>query len=290
MNLTKTIEEEYAEITEKPLDTVKQMHQKNLSDLLEIYENFLHKEDELFKKNPFLNSNQMYSALQELFEEKKKDPSFIYDQEDITSFCFALEKYQTNGFFTSSGIFLSFLINTHFEKTDTKKEYSLFTEHLEKKVNYLAFKNKGAHIFIRGDAGFYLADYMERGSVTITGSTFEPSDYFRGGLILRNTEKKKVVMIAIDGEKTTLCCEKSEVDNIIDGTTNSELVMNDSIPNRSHYLDKDTLVYGMSFSPKICNDFMNGKTILIHSKEKKSILAARLQNKEIIYAPFDETD
>ncbi len=81
-----------------------------------------------------------------------------------------MNRYQLN---LLLGSFLSALVNIHYEQTQRKETYLLFTteevDDFEDANRHLGFRNNGANILINGNAGDYLGEEMISGKITVLG-------------------------------------------------------------------------------------------------------------------------
>ncbi len=185
MNLTESIEKEYASIKETEIkllpnkNDAKQMHL-----LTEAYASWLKEAGFNALLNRSYEKNLRYEdAINRLRKIKK-----TYSSEQIVQFCSLLNGYQSQKLFSVTGFFLSALINMHYaavhKTAQENKEYILFTEHLEKKIDYIGYLANGAHIHIVGDAGLFLGKDMKSGRITILGNTgSSPGFGMNGGAI-----------------------------------------------------------------------------------------------------------
>ncbi len=289
MNLTKVILEEYVQVKEIEFNSIKQNQEKTVSTLLEVYENWLNEEATMWENETQITPDKSYQRTHELFTKnglttENGNLSLIYAEEDITSFCFAIEKYQKpedqrSKFFMRTGLFLSCLINTHFERTHTEKEYTLITEHLEEEIQFLGYENNGANIFIKGNAGLYLGDGMKNGFIRMEGNYhYAVSVRLKGGCIHLQNEKRDVLYFAINKKTNILCWNKSQPDDI-------QKEFEYSYPEETYR--GEFVLNGMSYSPDIYEKFMQGESILVKQQFGK-IKSVCLQNKKIIVKKIDE--
>ncbi len=159
MKLTQIIEEEYKEISGRKKNIIKKIYSKALKNLLEYYEqvNLLHLLADSFP------DEQFQCGLKSLFQ---KNP---WTREEITEFSYALTSFQEKKYFQLSGVFLTEMVNVHYEKTKTKKTYIIPTIHLDKKLSHLGKELRGAHLHIEGSAGEECGQNMHKGLLVISG-------------------------------------------------------------------------------------------------------------------------
>ncbi len=159
MNLTKTIQESYEQVDRKPITEI---HTSEYTyKILDAYKSFLALHNGHDNPTNFINNLQSHIGT-------INRP--IYTQQDITEFCFQLVQFESNNSFYSSGIFLSKLINDHYDRTHEKKEYVLVTDHLQKKMHYLCEENNGANIRVQGSVDAFFAARMKKGNIILEGN------------------------------------------------------------------------------------------------------------------------
>ncbi len=93
-----------------------------------------------------------------------------YTQKDITTFCLSLPLLEKKIDISDVGVFLSTLVNNHYEKTKETKPYILITQLLETKLQYLGWHTRGAEIEIIGDAGNNVGMEMVSGKIVVKGN------------------------------------------------------------------------------------------------------------------------
>ncbi len=192
MKLTQTIESEYANVQGNYLIKYpKEKRSNTIKNILRTYKDWLfhsikNEEIKQIESQEIFDIACYYSAQGFLLGRCKK-----YLQSDITEVSIAIKEYEDETDFNKSGIFLTCLINNHFQKTKTKKEYILITEHLEKRIDEIGFKNNGATIKIIGNVGDYLGEYMTDGEIILEGNSQKDTGCnMQGGVIyVRNSEE-----------------------------------------------------------------------------------------------------
>ncbi len=174
MNLTKITNEEYESIAEKKEKTIFHSLDKNVSALLKLYEIWLMKLDEKKCRSAYFAKCTLSRILEDIQNKDKQVyetyTDLLYSPEDITNLCFAMIPYASRrNYFFYSGVFLSELVNQHYEKTKSEEEYKIITEHFPMQIAYLAEHTNGANVCITGNVSNNLATEMKGGKVTLAG-------------------------------------------------------------------------------------------------------------------------
>ncbi len=208
MNLTKTIETEYASITpEKVAELKARPFPKEFPRALHTLLNEVCPQDDTFEGDSIIHDYTVSLAMIKVL-------SFDYTPEDITAFSLALSPFEEHEFFSRSGIFLSALINLHQEKTKTTKPYVLVTDYLEKKIDNLCIKNSESNIQIIGDCGYHCGFKMESGTIIVEGSTGYGVGHkmYSGNIEIKKNTKKIGGQDYFSGGKITVYGDKPEID------------------------------------------------------------------------------
>ena len=175
MKLEKIIGENYEDIKSNVVETLKKNKDTQVETLLKLYAQWLNNSS---SQNRMLK--KFYEEAQELLNEK----NISYNQEDITNFSIRLSSFEKEKGFAYSGIFLSVLINNHYECTKTKETYTLILSHISVPLHRIGAETNGAHIFVEGNCGEELGYGMISGSITLDGNCDLAAGYFmRGGAI-----------------------------------------------------------------------------------------------------------
>ncbi len=190
MKLTQTIEDEYKDVEGKDILQPNNANSKHLSKISEAY-CFLLKEYEEFQRNP----NKLEMSIKKFHDNLINKLYFYagdYTREDILAFNFSLLDFQSESNFSITGLFLSALVNKHYQQhfndiTDTKTPYFLRTDIFSKRIDYVGCFLNGAHLIIEGsvhhDAGFC----MQQGKLEINGNTYNYcGNNMMGGLLVVN--------------------------------------------------------------------------------------------------------
>ena len=171
-----------SEIMEKEYETLSQINQKDVlkkkdivSHLLDVTRNLF---EQLIRRSESWEIMEIYKSMNSYLKNKLQKAEEI-TPERITEFSVRLAELQNEILFEKSGTILSALINFHYENTHYKEEYIIVTNHLEKKVDYLAFNLKG-NMRIRGDSHDFFAVEMEKGSIIVEGNVNEIMYHFSG--------------------------------------------------------------------------------------------------------------
>ncbi len=188
MKLTDIVNEEYKDIRHDTADSIKMKGSLTNEKITKMYASFLKTIDE---KNCGIRGLEDYKTARDLLLDEK----ILYEPEDITLFCFVLQEYQENEYFNASGLFLSALINVHYEQTTFKGEYLLhlgFSDNEDTEIDCLGIKNAGAHIHVVGNVGYFLGEKMERGTIQVDGnaSCNLGNLMFGGEVYIKNAGKK----------------------------------------------------------------------------------------------------
>ncbi len=188
MKLNDIIDENYEHVSPEEIKQVNNINQGVVSDLLAIFQSEYEKDAQIPK-----NYTRLDLSLYSQFSNALEQATLIYTPEDITTFSVCLHEFETMPILEKAGAMLSALINYHYKKTKTEErvekregegeqkrkeeewekeeeKYLLVTSHLEKRLDYLGWKNDGAHIRIRGDVGDGAGAQMKNGSLIIEGS------------------------------------------------------------------------------------------------------------------------
>ncbi len=175
MKLEKIINEQYKDVESVVVETLKKKNNEQVETLLEMYTQWLNITslgDRMLKK--------FYEKAHELINEK----SSSHSQEDITTFSILLDSFEKENNFAYSGIFLSALINNHYDRTKTEEEYKLILSHIHTPLHRIGMKTNGAHIFVEGNCGEEVANGMSSGTITLDGNCELGAGYFmKGGTI-----------------------------------------------------------------------------------------------------------
>ncbi len=115
--------------------------------------------DNLFDKyEQWLSEQKGYDHAVELIKKTK------YTSKDIREFSMLIKKYECNELFSSSGFFLSALINQC-----RNKYFEIITGHLTKEIDWIGFFNI-KHVVVIGSVGEASCAYMKKGEVNIEGN------------------------------------------------------------------------------------------------------------------------
>ncbi len=164
MKITEIIDEEYADATKKDGEQIALT--KTSKTFQEIHKLYLFWLEDSYADWGFDPWSCFYA--EKMLTENRKEE--LYSMEDITNFCFAIKKFEEHKKFKESGAFLSALINVHYEKTKSSKEYILVTEHLQIPLDELCSYTKGANILVQGNGGTNACNQIKKGRIHFTGS------------------------------------------------------------------------------------------------------------------------
>ncbi len=173
MKLTETLEREYEQVAQNTVQVIQEKETPCFSQIKVAYEKWLSNHEHI---EQYFHSKE---GLEPIFSKYLQREKYPYTREDIEHFSLELEKYQDKISFTRSGLFLSKLIDEHFRYLKEKEEhssknnvdtYTIFTNTLDKKLDYLCVHNPGAHINIIGSVGSHACYKMKNGLVTISES------------------------------------------------------------------------------------------------------------------------
>ncbi|MFH0737046.1 MAG: hypothetical protein V1827_01120 [Candidatus Micrarchaeota archaeon] len=91
----------------------------------------------------------------------------LFGPKDVAAFSLAMKEFEDDPNFSSkAGSFLSVLI-----RLGPKGKYTIYTNHLDKKINWLGRHNrKGRTIIVQGDVGDGIGDKMSGGKIIIHGN------------------------------------------------------------------------------------------------------------------------
>ena len=194
MKLTEQIEKEYGQIEKKEIKDInvpKSLNlQKtlNIDTLLDLY--VLMQQDTLFERKPIFrntrsdtseDTDNCYHYIEEQIRHRVINKTLSYTPEDITSLSFQVTRTKSEHTISQLGLFLSALINENFRRKkreslyfiyapDEEKFADTFTDPFIPRVDFLGYKNNGAHILIIGAVGNGLCKKMSKGNITLDGT------------------------------------------------------------------------------------------------------------------------
>ncbi len=175
MKLEETIQMEYADLTKADQQII--TNSKNVETILSIYK----------KYSPEMIQYEA-RAIKTIFDEKINQELKKYTKEDISAaslhFFSAEEKFSANQH-KLIGIFLTELIQMHYEKMQSSEKYVLFTSDKTNCVSFLGFELNGPHIRVIGNCGSLTCCNMKKGLVEVTGTVLsEAGAYMQGGTLV----------------------------------------------------------------------------------------------------------
>ncbi len=171
MNLKDIVGTEYSEITNKKTKNIQTVNEEHF--LLTF---FLEKCNSQTENTYHFDENKydfLKKAIQNTFiKSDVKNSTIGYIRDDILLFSLLLSKIERdiNLNLSHAGLFLSALINSHYKKTKDAKPYTIVTENLQTKIDYLCFKNVGASVEINGSTGSALGYEMSSGNILVKGN------------------------------------------------------------------------------------------------------------------------
>ncbi len=173
MKLDNLLEKEYQNIHNKEISKIS--HTDNSSAIIELYEKFV--ENENIKNN----THDAYLLAKKMIE----DFSCTYTIEDITLASFAIiEDITSNIVDNYTGIFLTSLIQVHYDRNQTKDSYLLITDPNKRVLHTFGYELNGPSIQIQGSIGFYLGLRLQSGLITVFGNvSSECGTQMKGGTI-----------------------------------------------------------------------------------------------------------
>ncbi len=165
MKLIDTIEKEYKEVNSTFVKEVKTEGEDCKLDLVPLYLSYL--ESREANCGPKRSAESIYRTCLQLIKKSKED----YALKDIHTFSLQYATVLSCTDPTDFGIFISALINKHFEENHTNEEYVVFTDQERSEISFLGMKNNGARIVTMGSSGPFAGSFMENGLLHIQGDT-----------------------------------------------------------------------------------------------------------------------
>jgi len=92
-----------------------------------------------------------------------------FEKKDLDTFFNELPNYTKKNCFSSTGFFISALINQHYSRTKTTEEYILIAYDLEE-LSFIGSHCNGANIHVYGNVGSSVCEKMQNGTVAIEGN------------------------------------------------------------------------------------------------------------------------
>ncbi len=179
MKLTQTIEEEYRHVESAIKKEVKADCEDCKLDLVPLYQKYL--ESRNCNTGPRRSAENIYHTCLHFLKKSKEE----YAIQDINTFSLQYTTILGCTDHTDFGIFISALINKHFEETRTKKEYTVFINKEKSEISFLGMENEGANIQIVGSTGGFAGFYMKKGFLHISGDAGYKLGYeMSGGKII----------------------------------------------------------------------------------------------------------
>ncbi|VVC00709.1 Molybdenum-containing formylmethanofuran dehydrogenase 1 subunit C [uncultured archaeon] len=97
--------------------------------------------------------------------------------QDVELFSLGLYRHKGKGDFACwSGMFLSAMVNRA-----KGEKFTIHTERIEDKINYLGYRNNGKKILINGDAGSHVGYRMKKGSIMVKGNAEDSTGHWMAG-------------------------------------------------------------------------------------------------------------
>ncbi len=181
MNLTNTIETEYANITEIKKTEI-EYDTKSVSELYNLFQKW------------FYDHKNIWHVVHDIFDRKIMKETYLkrdYTPQDITGLCLKMQDFSKEYGFEYCGIFLTTLIENHFEKTKQKEPYLIITENLPP-VEYLCEGLDGPNVIINGNVGQEFCSQLKNGKIILNGSCGEKvcQDMINGEVYINGSTKK----------------------------------------------------------------------------------------------------
>ncbi len=191
MKLTETLEKDYENIKANTQQAVYKNTDPAIGRLLSIFEK--------------IDSESQKKMVNEIYEDCINGiSSEKFTKEIIESLLFAANNGDKK-VKSTFGIFLSSLVNIHYEQTKNEEEYLLFTENISESLERMGYKMNGAQICIIGNAGTYLCQYMQSGKCIVSGNTDSlAGGYMSGGSLLLEGNVEASAGIFIEGGSITI--------------------------------------------------------------------------------------
>ena len=134
----------------------------NLEKICRSYEKWLERDDQYWQGS--------YDHALKTFSRKK------YTAKDIEEFSLELKKYEQRRYFEKTGLFLSALINS-----SKDKEFTILTEHLDKRINLIGYCNKKI-VNVKGNAGD-IVGWWNEGTISVEGNSGNSVGFCNEGTI-----------------------------------------------------------------------------------------------------------
>ncbi len=197
MNLEKILQEEYKDVSNQTRKEIKQVaHSKEVDDIQKVYKYFMRTCKKIFDDANDINrttENVKFLATNEnlYFLAKRLTEKLDFEKKDLDTFFSELVNYKKFVSFSSTGFFISALINKNYDRTRMREEYVLIAYDLDE-LGYIGSHCNGANIHVYGNVGSQICEKMEKGTVTIEGNAgYCAGCNMKGGtLILQNADNE----------------------------------------------------------------------------------------------------
>ncbi len=226
MNLTNLIQKEYSDVKKENSLETSILPSKKMNELVQSCKLFLRICRRVYdaldsyppKETIILPANfELYNAAQQIVSK------ISFEKEDISFFVSTLPNYQKFEYFSFSGLFISALINKHYEKTKTNEEYVLITEGLGKgilkELQQIGTYTNGATIHVFGNLGSNTGENMISGKIIVEGNCgYNTGIFMQGGEIILRNAKRGLGSYMVGGKIT---CERTgtETGYLMEGGT-----------------------------------------------------------------------
>ena len=189
MNLKNLVEKEYLNIKEQ--DITKKAYEDNSSAIKDLFNQFLKEANSLFNTGLSMKNvlaKQMIDAFSRACR-KEDITSCAYTREDITLASLKIMQELKGEVNILNGIFLTNLIQLHYEKNQIISPkindfYNLITEVCEEPLDGFGYQMNGPTVHIQGSVGYYLGYEMIKGSIILFGDAYgNLGESMKGGTI-----------------------------------------------------------------------------------------------------------
>lgn len=193
-----------------------------------------------------------------------------YSSDDVTRFCFSLASFETDENSSYAGLFLSALVNKHYEsytRTSSPEPYVLHLSHLEQACSCLGYSNRGATVRVEGNASWGCCENFITGHFLLRGTALEDICYnMRGGSVYVEGNAG-TVGIKMDGGSVYVCGSAENVGQHLSG---GEII----IPG-------DVKSVGRTDCFSFLGENMRGGTIIVHGSAKEVICGRNAKGGQI---------
>ncbi len=188
MKLSDTLTTEYANVKSQVHEKLKSPSlDEEVKRILSAYEEVL----------SFYNYHELRGDKRELMESIiERKTKMKYGSDAVTSASLSLLQFEKDPYFSqTSGIFLSTILQKHFNLHPDEKKYVLITESYDTRhLRFLCSEMKISEVFIQGNCGQFFGRRLSQGKLFVSGNAMDYlGDELNGGEIIVTGSSKKQV-------------------------------------------------------------------------------------------------